>query len=144
VCQGQASLFDLGAPGPATALNAGRWAEDPRRAFCHTHMAGPAPLPPQGRHVAAPDPSPEGVGSGPPRPVGAGRPVMDRPSHVAAPDLIGESGSAATTRVLPCPTWHAEAPELRELGEGPETTVPAVRPGPYATLPRGRGGDHVW
>jgi hypothetical protein len=56
------------------------------------HVAGPAPLPPQGRHVAAPDPSPEGGGSGPPRPVGAVRPVMVRPSHVAAPDLPGEFG----------------------------------------------------
>jgi hypothetical protein len=65
VCQWQATLFDLGAPGPTTALNAGRWAGDPRRASYHTHVAGPAPFPPQGRHVAAPDPSPEGGGPGP-------------------------------------------------------------------------------
>jgi hypothetical protein len=69
---------------------------------------------------------------------------MVRPSHAAAPDLPGKSGSVGATRELPCLTWHAEAPDLRELGEGPETTVPAVRPGPYATSPRGRGGDHVW
>jgi hypothetical protein len=69
---------------------------------------------------------------------------MVRPSHVAAPDLLGKSGSAAATRELPYLSWHAEAPDLRELGEGPETTVPAVGPGPYATSPRGRGGDHVW
>jgi hypothetical protein len=144
MCQWQTTLFDLGAPGPATALDAGWWAGDPRRASCHRHMAGPDPLPPQGWHVAAPDPSPEGGGSGPPRPVGAVRPVMVRPSHAAVPDLPGGSGSAGATRELPCLTWHAEAPDLRELGEGPETTVPAVRPGPYATSPRRRGGDHVW
>jgi hypothetical protein len=61
-------------------------------ASCHTHVAGPAPLPPHGWHVAAPDPSPEGGGSGPPRPVGAVRPVMVRPSHAAAPDLPGSPG----------------------------------------------------
>jgi hypothetical protein len=128
VCQGQATPFDLGAPGPATALNAGRWARDPRRASCHTHVAGPAPLPLQGRHVAAPDPSPEGGGSGPPRPVGAVRSMMVRPSHAAVPDLPGESGSVGATRELPCLPWYVVAPDLRELGEGPETTVPAVRP----------------
>jgi hypothetical protein len=106
-------------------------------------MSGPAPLHPQGRHVAAPDLSPEGGGSGPPRPVGAVKPVMVQPSHVAAPDLPGESGSAGATRELPCLPWHAEAPDLRELGEGPETTVLAIRPGPYATSPRRRGEDHV-
>jgi hypothetical protein len=107
-------------------------------------VVGPAPLPPQGRHVAAPDPSPEGGGSGPPRPVGAVRPVMVRPSHVAVPDLPRESGSAGATRELPCLPWHAEILDLRELGEGPETMVPAVRPGPYATSPKRRGRDHVW
>jgi hypothetical protein len=108
------------------------------------HVAGPAPLPPQGRHVAAPDPSPEGGGSGPPRPVGAVRPVMVRPSNVAAPDLPGESGSAGATRELPCLPWHAEVLDLRELEEGPDTMVPAVRPEPYATSPKRRGRDHVW
>jgi hypothetical protein len=47
VCQWQATLFDLGAPGPATALNAGRWAGDPRRASSRRHAAGPYPLPSQ-------------------------------------------------------------------------------------------------
>jgi hypothetical protein len=96
--------------------------------------------------VAAPDPSPEGGGSGPPRLVGAVWPVMVRPSHVAAPDLSRESGSAGATRELPCLPWHAEVMDLRELGEGggPETMVPAVRPGPYSTSPKRRGRDHVW
>jgi hypothetical protein len=92
VCQWQATLFDLGAPGPTTALNAGRWVGDPRRASCHRHVAGPAPLPLQGRHVAAPDPFPGGEGSGPPRPVGAVWPVMVRPSHVAARTSLGSPG----------------------------------------------------
>jgi hypothetical protein len=112
VCQGQATLFDLGAPGPATALNAGRWAEDPRRASGHGHVAGPAPLPPWGQHVVAPDPFPEEGESGPPRPVGAIRPVMVRPSHVAAPDLPGESGPAGATRELSCLLGHVEVPDL--------------------------------
>jgi hypothetical protein len=142
VCQGQATPFDLGAPGPATALNADRWAGDPRRASCHTHVEGPAQLLSQGRHVAAPDPSPEGGGTGPSRPVGAVRPVMVRPSHAADPDLPGGSGSAGATRELPCLPCHAEAPDPRGPGEGPETTVPAVRPKPYATSPRRRRGDH--
>jgi hypothetical protein len=63
-------------PRVSVALNAGRLSGDPRRASCHGHVAGPAPLPPRGRHVATPDPSPGEGGSGPPRPVGAGRPVM--------------------------------------------------------------------
>jgi hypothetical protein len=47
VCQWQAALFDLGAPGPATALNAGRWRGDPQGASSRRHAAGPAPIPPQ-------------------------------------------------------------------------------------------------
>jgi hypothetical protein len=112
MCQGQAILFDLGAPGPATALNAGRWVGDPRRASCHRHVAGPAPLPPWGRHVVAPDPFPGEGRSGPPRPVGAARSVMVRPSHVAAPNLPGESGSAGATRELSCLPEHVGASDL--------------------------------
>jgi hypothetical protein len=48
------------------------------------------------------------------------------------------------SRELPCLPWHAEVLDLRELGEGPETMIPAVRPGPHATSPRRRGGDHIW
>jgi hypothetical protein len=70
--------------------------------------------------------------------------MMVRPSHAAASDLPGESGSAGATRELPCLPWHAEVPDLRELGEGPETSVPAVRPGPYAMSPRRQRGDLVW
>jgi hypothetical protein len=69
---------------------------------------------------------------------------MVRSSYVAALDLPGESGSAEATRELPCLPWHAEVLDLRELGEGPETMIPTVRPGPRATSPRRRGGDHVW
>jgi hypothetical protein len=68
-------------------------------------------------------------GPGPPWLVGAGRPVMVWPSHVAAPDLPGEAGSAGATRGLSRPPGCAEAPDLMEPGEGPETVVPAVRPG---------------
>jgi hypothetical protein len=135
-------LFDLGAPGPATALKAGRWTEDPRRAPDNGRVAGPAPLPPRGRHVVAPDPFPGGRGSRPPRTVGAARSVMVRPSHVAVPDLPRESGSAGAARELSSLPGHVEAPDLEEHGEGPETMVPAVRPGQYATSPRRRGGDY--
>jgi hypothetical protein len=54
---GKPRVLTWGVPGPATALNAGRWAGDPRRASCHMHVAGPAPLPPQGgtwRHQTPP------------------------------------------------------------------------------------------
>jgi hypothetical protein len=68
---------------------------------------------------------------------------MVRPSHVAAPDHPGESESAGVARELPCLPWQAEVLDLRELGEGPETMVPAVRAEPYATSPRGRGGGHA-
>jgi hypothetical protein len=66
---------------------------------------------------------------------------MVRSSHVAAPDLPGESGSTGATRELSSLPGHVEAPDQEEHGEGPETMVPAVRPGPYATSSRRRGGD---
>jgi hypothetical protein len=91
--------------------------------------------------MAAPDPSPGERGPGLPRLVGAVRPAEVRPPHVAAPDLRGESRSAGATRDLPFLPGHVEAPVLLEPGEGPETMVPAIRPGPYATSPRSRGGD---
>jgi hypothetical protein len=139
VCQGQATLFDLGALGPATALNAGRWVGD----GLLPHACGRAsPAPSAGAARGGTGPLPGGWGSGPPRPVGAVRPVMVWPSHVAAPDLRGESGSAGATRELPCLPWHAEVLDLRELREGPKTAIPAVSPEPYATPPRGREGDH--
>jgi hypothetical protein len=74
-------------------------------------------------------------GPGPPWPAGAGWPVMVWPSHVAVPDLPGEAGSAGVTRELSRPRGCAEAPDLTELGEGPETAVPAVRSG--GRMPRG-------
>jgi hypothetical protein len=92
--------------------------------------------------VAAPDPFPGGGGSGPPRPVGAVRPVEVWPPHVAAPDLPEESGSAKATREHSYPHGRVEAPDLQEHGEGPETMISAVRPGPYAMSPRGRGGGY--
>jgi hypothetical protein len=51
-------------------------------------------------------------GSGPPRPVGAVRPVEVWPPHVAAPDLPEESGPAGATREHSCPHGHVEAPDL--------------------------------
>jgi hypothetical protein len=44
-------------------------------------------------------------GSGPPRPVGAGWPVMGGPSHVAPPDPPEETGSTGATRGLFQPSW---------------------------------------
>jgi hypothetical protein len=121
MCQWQVTLFDLGVPGPTTALNAGRWAGDPRWATCRRHVAGPAPLPLQGRHVAAPDPFLGGGGSRPPRPVGAVWPVMVRPSHVAAPDPWGVRVRRGYLRA-PLPSWACGGP------------------GPLRA--RGRSGDH--
>jgi hypothetical protein len=60
LCQWQAILFDLDAPSPATALNAGMWVGDPRRASCHRHVAEPAPLPPWGAARGDTGPLPEG------------------------------------------------------------------------------------
>jgi hypothetical protein len=62
--------------------------------------------------MAAPDPFPGKGGPGPPRPVGAGWLAMVRPSHVAAPDLPGEAGSAGASRELSRPPGCAEAPDL--------------------------------
>jgi hypothetical protein len=62
--------------------------------------------------VAAPDPFPGDGGFGPPRPVGAGWPVMDRPPHAAVPDLPGETGSAKAPRKLPSLPGDVEAPDL--------------------------------
>jgi hypothetical protein len=58
------------------------------------------------------------------------------------PGLPGGPGSAGATREPSCPPWCAEAPGLLKLGEGPETVVPAVRLGPYATSLRRREGDY--
>jgi hypothetical protein len=55
---------------------------------------------------------PWGRGSGPPRPVGAVRPVEVWSPHVAALNLPGESGSAGATREPPCLHGHVEAPVL--------------------------------
>jgi hypothetical protein len=104
-------LFDLGALDPTTALNAGRWAGDPLRASCHRHVAGPAPLPPRGRRVAAPDPFLGGRG-------------------VRAPEASW-SGLArdglAITRGGPGPPWvvrirggYPRAPCLHEHVEAPD------------------------
>jgi hypothetical protein len=46
------------------------------------------------------------------------------------------------TRKLSCPPWCTGAPGFPELGEGPETVAPAVRPGSHATSPSGRGGGY--
>jgi hypothetical protein len=142
VCQWQAVLFDLGAPGPTTALNAGRWAGDPRRASCHRHVAGLGPLPPWGAARGGSGPLPEGRGIQTPEAGWRGQ-ARDGPAITrGGPGPPGESGFAGATRELSCPLGHAEAPDLLELREGPETMVPAVRPGPYATSPRRRGGDY--
>jgi hypothetical protein len=60
---------------------------------------------------------------------------MVRPSHVAAPGLPGETGSAGLLESSPARLGVQRPPDLMELGEGPETVVPAVRPG--GRMPRG-------
>jgi hypothetical protein len=62
--------------------------------------------------VEAPDPFLGEGRSEPSRPVGAVWPVMDRPSHVATPDLPGETGSAGATRELSSLPSGVEAPDL--------------------------------
>jgi hypothetical protein len=112
VCQWQAALFDLGAPGTATALNAGRRVGVPQRAFSRRCVAGPSPLPLIGWHVAAPVPFPRGRGGPvPPRPVVAVWPVMVRPSHVAAPDPLGS----------PSPRGQPESPPALLGAQRPRT-----------------------
>jgi hypothetical protein len=121
VCQWQATLFDLGAPGSTNALNAGRWAGDPRRASCHRHVAGQAPLPPQGRHVVAPDPLPGG--------------------GVRAPeaDWSGQARDGlAITRGGPGPSWGVWV-----RGGYPRAPLPSwARGGPGHLRARGRSEDH--
>jgi hypothetical protein len=59
---------------------------------------------------------------------------------MASPDLPGKAGSAGVVRGRACPRGCAEASDLTELGEGPETVAPAVRPGgrnPCVPEPRG-------
>jgi hypothetical protein len=141
VCQWQAAPFDLGAPGSATAFNAGRWAGDSRRASSRRYAAEPVPLPLSSgtwRHRTPP----RGKGSpDPSSPVEGAWPVMVRLSHVAA-GPPGGSGAAGATRKPSCPPWCTGAPGFPELGEGPETVAPAVRPGSHATSPSGRGGGY--
>jgi hypothetical protein len=118
MCQWQATLFDLSAPGPTTSLNAGRWAGDPRRTSCHRHVAGPAPLPPQGRHR-----------------------TPSRGRGVRAPEA-GWSGLAcdglAITRDGPGPPWGVR------VREGyPRAPLPSwARGGPGPLRARGRSEDH--
>jgi hypothetical protein len=98
---GRPLFFDLGAPGPTTALNAGRWAGDPRRASSRRHAAGPVPLPLRGGTWRHRTPS-RGKGSpGPPSPVEGAWPVMFRSSHVAASDPLGSPGPRGQPESLP-------------------------------------------
>jgi hypothetical protein len=71
-----------------------------------------SPAPTAGAARGGSGPLPGGRGSGPPRPVGAVRPVMVWSSHVAAPDLPGESESAEATRELPCLHGDVEGLDL--------------------------------
>jgi hypothetical protein len=116
VCQWLAALFDLDAPGPTTALNAGRWACDPRRASSRRHAAGPVPLPLRGGAWWHRTPS-RGKGSpGPPSPVEGAWPVMVRSSHVAASDPQGSPGRGGNPRAL-LPSWVHRGPgPLRARG----------------------------
>jgi hypothetical protein len=121
MCQWQAALFDLGAPGPATALNAGRWVGDPQRAFSRRHVAGPAPLPLQDGTWRHRTPS-RGMG-------------------VRAPEA-GRSGlvcdGPATTRSGPGPPWRDR------VREGPpKAPQPSWgRGGPGLVIAQGGSGDH--
>jgi hypothetical protein len=83
-----------------------------------------------GREVRAPEASPGGQahrglaptrgGAGPPW--GSG-PVEAIPEH---PALVG--------------MWRCRT--YKSMGGGPETMIPAVRPGPYASSPKGQGRGH--
>jgi hypothetical protein len=110
VCQWQAALFDLGAPGPATALNASSWRGEPQGASSRRHAAGPAPIPPQDGTWQRRTPS---RGEGGPGRQGQSERAGLRwggPSHVAPPDLPEETGSTRATRGLFQPSWGREAP----------------------------------
>jgi hypothetical protein len=70
---------------------------------------------------------------------------MVRPSHVAAPDLPGEAGSAGATRELSPSPGCAEAPGLMELGGGSGGRGPSCQARrPYATWARGEGEYGLW
>jgi hypothetical protein len=70
---------------------------------------------------------------------------MVRPSHVAAPDLPGEAGSAGATRELSRSPGCAETPGLMELGRGSGGRGPSCQARrPYATWPRGEGEYGLW
>jgi hypothetical protein len=93
-------------------------------------------------HVAASDPLPGGRGVPGPRgqtgwagPEGSGTWRHRTPWGVQA---CGGHSRAS------CPHGHVEAPDLYEHGGGggPETIIPAVRPGPYAPSPIGQGRGH--
>jgi hypothetical protein len=92
--------------------------------------------------VAAPDPFPGERGSGPPWPDRSGLACDGLAITRGGLGPPGESGVAGAIREPSCLPGCAEAPDLLELREGPETAVPADRPGPYATSPRRRGGNY--
>jgi hypothetical protein len=70
---------------------------------------------------------------------------MVRPSHVAAPDLPGETGSAGATRELSRSPGWSETPGLVELGGGSGDRGPSCQARwPYATWPRDEGEYGLW
>jgi hypothetical protein len=105
---------------------AGTWQGQPRSLY-KTARGGTGPLP-RG----------EG-GPGPPRPVVAVWPVMVRPSHVAAPDPLGSPGPRGQPVSPPALLGFAEAPDLLELWEGPETVDQLSGPGNVPRHPEGEG-----
>jgi hypothetical protein len=90
------------------------------------HVAAPDPFPRE-KEVRPPEASPDGQahrglastrgGAGTPW---GSRPVVAIPEH---PALVG--------------TWRRRT--YKSTGGGPKTMIPAVRPGPYASSPKGQG-----
>jgi hypothetical protein len=99
--------------GPSAA---GTWQGQPRSLYRTAH-GGTGPLP-------------RGEGGSGPSVAGCSSLARDGPAITrSGPGPPGESGPAGATREPSCPPGCAEAPDLLELREGPETVVPAVRPG---------------
>jgi hypothetical protein len=93
------------------------------------HVAAPDPFPGE-REVRAPEASPNGQahrglaptrgGAGPPGGFGSVETILEHPA------LVG--------------TWRRQT--YKSTGGGPETMIPAVTPGPYASSPKGQGRGH--
>jgi hypothetical protein len=96
------------------------------------------------RHVAAPDPFLGGKGSPGPRGQSGWTGLWGSSSHVWR-RRTPQGGWSGPVEVRPehhalVGTWRRRT--YKSTGRGPENMIPAVRPGPYASSPKGQGRGH--